>query len=454
MANFYSWNNPWQNYGRHFGKNYDDMMSTNLSMKHEPNAYVPTIDKIGRTVLSGLYAGIKSGFDSDTPSAVIGSNGINSVIESVDMPARGRGRGRRQPLSKKAKAAKKRAVAISKLPKWSAPNAKAYVNKYKQFRPSGRSRFGKSIVISAPVATGAKYGGSKMVLAPSRRNNMNCTKMSTRQFMGTVQVLPTSGATNIMTSSSCGCSWFFQPNNGFYWPTSAPIVSMARMYQNYYINNVSVELESSYQPGNTVPYKTYFASFDDPNIGESYISGYDSVGQVTPTQILEFPNSRSFPTWEPKVIIPIPKRFYAGKKYVSRATHFDAKTNTSSGDNVATNKQEIAFGFFLNIAGAVPTSLTNMYDLFIRFDVEFCELAPIQLFDNTGSSTLLKRYQLALEKEKKHEGDRNKSVNRFDEFETPISVDLEEIERELEELTIKKKILCDDDSKSKKGSRK
>jgi len=454
MANLYSWNNPWQNYGRYFGKNYDDMMSTNLSMKHEPNPYVPTVDKIGRTVLSGLYAGIKSGFDSDKPSAVIGSSGIKSSSESSDMPARGRGRGRRQPMSKKAKVARKRAQLRKGGLQYSKAGLTKYTRSNANFKPSGRSRFGKQIVVSAPSATGTRYGGSKIMLRPSTRMNMNCTKMATRTYLGTVQLLTTSGATNIMTSQTCGCSWFFQPTNQYYWPTGAPITNMARMYQYYFLNNVSIELESSYQPGNSVPYKTYFTSFDDPNIGESYITAYDSVGQVTPTQILLFPNSRSFPTWEPKVVIPIPRRYYNSKKYVCRSSQLNSKIITSSQSDVATNKQEIPFGFFINISGATPSSTLTMYDLFVSFDVEFCDLAPTQLFNATGGTASLSTTESSTSKvSDTKESSFTHSIN--EEFELlPTSTQIETLTHELDLLRLRQHAENNDETKSRKGSRK
>lgn len=257
---------------------------------------------------------------------------------------------------------------------------------------------GPSRIIRAPVASGGVYTGQTVKFTPitrrGRGGNVNCAGLKTRLFLGQIKKLITTGATSWQPNGTeeTGGQWFFMPTNQFYWPTSSVMIAQARMYQFYYLKNVSVEFESSIQPGLTTNYKTYYGWLEDPNLGETFIASYTSVSNLSVTNLMKMPGAKSCPAWKPRCVLRPPKRWYAGKKYAIRTYALDEAIATDAQDATAENKQAIPFGLWVFVDGPTPTATTTICDVFINLHMEFCELAPTQLFDTTGGATFKRDY--------------------------------------------------------------
>jgi len=374
------------NFGRRWNSHYNDIRNHELGGLSNN-----VVDEAGRVGLSAGYATVRSVFD---PPAITSRGGTKSVqngpkVLKHNMPGRGRFRGRRAPRGKgrsnngRGLGSKPLRVPYKQSTALTLRAASRALRRVK-----GRTARGRTTIVSVPQAVGSKFSGQQLGVTPFRRGNMNCSRMSTRAYLGQVKVNITTGATSWTPGPTVdtGGQWFFMPANQAYWPSNSVIVSMARMYQFFYLSDVSFELESNYQPGNTVPYKTYVGFIQDPNLGESYITGYTSTSNIPSTTIMQVPESKSFPTWEPKVVVAPPKRWYAGRRYNVRTYEIVSAIVTNNSNVAQENKACVPFGMWINIVGATPAATFVAYDVFVRFTVDFCEMAPIQTIDNIGQT--------------------------------------------------------------------
>jgi len=244
-------------------------------------------------------------------------------------------------------------------------------------------------IITAPVASGGVYTGGSVALNPSVRGRLNCAHLRTRQFLGQILVKATTGALFWSPKDGtvdCGGQYYFMPSNNFYWPTGCPIITSARMYQFFFLNSCSFEFESSYQPGNTNPLKTYVAFANDPNAYITQVgTGHTSTENVSSSFILSFTqNSCSFPTWKPKMVCAPPPKFYRGRSFEVRSYAFNQAFDFTQS---AENKQATPFVMYVRINGSTPLADLVAYDVFVNLDMDFCELMPSQQFDNQGAAT-------------------------------------------------------------------
>lgn len=355
-------------------------------MARQPlNKNWPRTDKAGRAGLGYAYGLVRGAFDRHVPpSAVTRTDGG----VSKEMPGRGRGRGRGRGGRGFGKKFKKEVKKEVKKDLRQALNPMVVKAGFKRegYRGGGR-------IIRAPISQGKTYRGGDMRILPMRKSfggsNMNCSRLTSRVFIGSISKEATSGETHWYpngTGNTYG-QWFFMPSNAFYWPASSNSVTMARMYQFFFLQNVSFEFESSIQPGLTTNYKTYYGFIEDPNVGETYIAGYTTTQNVTSANILQNPVSKSFPTWQLKTVVSPPRRWYANKKYAIRTYAVNQALDTSTSSVAAENKGAVPFGFWVNIVGATPATSFYACDVFIKYTVEFCDMAPYQTLDNTGGST-------------------------------------------------------------------
>jgi len=305
---------------------------------------------------------------------------------------RGRGRrgrgGRRAPartIKNEVKREVKKIVRKRTQPIVSKAMVRAIGRDAQVFRRYGQR--GRTRVITAPVASGGMYQGSAIRLNPSLRGRLNCAHVRTRAYLGAINKNSVTGNTSWVSNiGDNGGQWYFMPTNANYWQNSSPIVTTARMYQYYYLNSAAIELESYLTPGNTNNFKTYFASFQDPNLYIEQTSSLSSTAQVGSGLILSLPlNSCSFPTWVSRKLCVIPPKFFRGARYETRTYALNAPLDFTK---AAENKQAVAFGIWITIGGPIPLATTPMYDVFIIMDCDFCEMVPTQNFDNEGGITL------------------------------------------------------------------
>jgi len=252
-----------------------------------------------------------------------------------------------------------------------------------------RGRGGR--VVSAPVARGPIYRGSTLRMKNTVRDNMNCSRMSTKANIGKLQVYAASGAPTAALkpngTDDLGGQWFFAPTMTKYWPVGSQTLNMALMYQYFYLKNVWFEFESLYQPGNTAGYNVVWSFIENPNLGETTIASYTSTLTLTSAQLLQNNLSGSFPAFTPRHVIAPPARWYSNKRFVTRSYSLLGPVSTSSTSTVSQNVQNIPFALWLAFDGATPGSTIDISRIFIHYDIEFCDIAATQIYNNVGGST-------------------------------------------------------------------
>jgi len=178
--------------------------------------------------------------------------------------------------------------------------------------------------------------------------------------------------------------WWFVPTDQEYWPMSSVVVGMARMYQYFYLNSAWFELEATTAPGSVTNARLYWGIVEDPQLGQTYVPSYTSTLGISPLNILQLPTSGSCPAWTPKVKIVVPRKYFAGKKFNLRTNSLNEAITTTTVASAAFNQLSIPFGLWLSMTA--PASAVTYFDIFLHYDIEFCELAPIMTADNTGGS--------------------------------------------------------------------
>jgi hypothetical protein len=380
-----------------------DVMQDHLN-RQGPDKY-PILGAAGRGLVSST-AGLVNVL---SPSAITRTDGPKERNQMSGVPlgmrrrGRGGGRGRRRnrggPRSRTMKTPNSRRpmgmtggrgprlgpFKMSSLnPRISPAMLRAIRQDSLDFRRGSRPR---TRVITAPLASGVRAPGSRTTIVPTRRGNMNCSRIKTRIFLGALLQQQVTGDTGWFPSTfNVSGQWFFQPGNNAYWPSSSPLLALSRLYQFFYLNNVSFELESNIQPGQTNPLKLYHTFVEDPNIGETFISGYTTGSNVSANDIMKFPLSKSEPCWQPVIRMAPPQKWYKNRKYTVRSYCFNELIVTDTNDTVAQNKQSIPFGLFLKLVGPTPVISFSAFDIFINLDVEFCDLAPSMTFDIIGGT--------------------------------------------------------------------
>lgn len=360
-------------------------------------------DAFGDLIFAPLGAGLSTAFErisgqklvSDTGGAVqpqVPERQMSKNLQAKFKPvARNRRRRRLRQIKRQVK--KDIASGMELAPKTANPALLA-----RRARLLSRQAYmgkEKKGIVQYPIVSGGVYSGSKTTMTPSTRRkgmqSMNCTKLRTRAFIGTitydsssnVHITPTGASVNI------GGQWFFAPTNAAYWATSQPFINLARMYQYFYLNSAVFDFESNIPPGLLTNFKTYVGFIEDPNLGESIIAGYTSTSTIGPGAILSLPDSISFPTWEARQRLRPPQRWFKDVRYSLRTYGLNEAIITNDNKYTAENKQSIPFGLWVSFNGTPPASgqpAQYMYDLFITVDMEFCELAPMQIYDNVGNT--------------------------------------------------------------------
>jgi hypothetical protein len=307
---------------------------------------------------------------------------------------RGRGKGRAKGLPRSEKKAIKKEVRKD-VRKAFGPSRRG-LGRGRGPKGPPRSSVPRSRVISVPGARSSQYRGSQMVFMSSTKRSshgqkFNCTRMATRANLGKLQVYPVTGVGTIAFkcngTADVGGQWFFSPTMSIYWPQGSQTFNMALMYQYFYLNNVWFEFESSYQPGNTVNYDIAYCIVENANIGESSIAGYTSVTPLTVQNVLQNNISGVWPAFKAKHVIKIPPKYYRGIRYVTRSYSLVGPVSTGSSTTVAQNIQNIPFGIWFSVDGPNPTGTIDLCRVFIHYDIELCELAATQIYNNTGGST-------------------------------------------------------------------
>jgi len=258
-------------------------------------------------------------------------------------------------------------------------------------RGRGRGRLmGMGRTVAAPFARGNIYRGPSLKQYNSRRPGMNCTRMVSKTNIGKMQVYSLSSLPTVAFKPNAtfdtGGQWFFAPTMSYYWPLGCSTYTMASMYQYFYLKNVWFEFESLYQPGNTANYNIVWSFVENVNLGETTISGYTSVSPLTSAQVLQNQESGSFPAFQAKMKIAPPGRWYR-RRYVTRNYSVLGPVVTGSASTTSQNVQTIPFGLWLSVDGPNPTGAIDLARIFVHYDIEFCDLAATQQYNNIGGTT-------------------------------------------------------------------
>jgi len=100
------------------------------------------------------------------------------------------------------------------------------------------------------------------------------------------------------------------------------------------------------------------------------------------------PQGSDFPAWSPMTTIAPPRRWYAGKKHMTRCNQIASSMTTGvNAGTIALNRDAYAFGMWVCPDGPTPGAQIALSDIFINLDIEFCDLAPIAIYDATGGSS-------------------------------------------------------------------
>jgi hypothetical protein len=380
-----------------FNKTYDAVRE-DQDVRYGDNKY-PVMDRVARSLIAGT-AGLASGLSGRDLSWGLkkrkkGKSVSDNMYERNKMPGRGRGRGRGRRGGRRGMA-KKILTEVKKVEKdvkrsYGFNNNLGAIARGMSRRYARTGYRGPAKIVRAPVASGGMYAGSAIRMKAqsyqTRKGNINCSVINTRQYLGQISVTGPLGKTFWAPGASdCGGQYYFMPSNTFYWPVAASPNTFARMYQFYYLENVSFEFESSYMPGNTLPYKTYVGFVQDPNwVPATLGSSVTSTTNLTPSQILSIPrNSCAFPTWMAKKVCAPPKEWYKGVRYECRTYALNEALQFS---NAAENKQACPFAMFVVVTGTIPVTTQLVYDVFVKFTIRYCEMTNLQNFDNLGNLT-------------------------------------------------------------------
>jgi len=245
---------------------------------------------------------------------------------------------------------------------------------------------GKSKLYKAPLASGMGYSGSTMVLSPTRKN---CMRLSTRAYIGYLVIKATTGATYFAPNGTddTGGQFFFNPSNVFYMSTTSNTTFVSKMFIKYKINSIKFVFESQMTPGSNSPYRIFWAFIQDPALGNTYVGSYSTTMNIQKGTILANPISKSFPAWVPEHSIAPPSTWFK-KLYNVRCNEINQPMNVSNTANVDMARTAYAFGLWMGIAGAIPTSDLIVSDVYIEYDIDLCQMAPYASFDATGGTTL------------------------------------------------------------------
>jgi len=388
------YNDMQDNLGRYGDDKYPVMGAAGRSLISTANGLVYVVSPSSFTENPREYA-LRGG-----PSAVTRTDGpkLTPMIR-VSGTRKGRRRPKRSVTVKVGRRKMRgptnyvRNLASKNIPRLTTRQMQILKEDVRTLRRTGRT---DTRILRAPVAMGGVYAGTATKIRPVLRregktgNSLNCSNLKTRLFLGQLVLKALTGNTSFIPAATgeTGGQWFFLPTNQYYWPTGSTVVILSRMYQFYYLKSCSFEVESNVQPGQPTATRLYYGFIDDPNLGESYITSYTTIQNVTVGNILQLPTAKSEPSWKPLIRFAPPRRWYAGKKFTNRNYLFNDPMVTSTNDTVAQNKQACPFAAWMTIKAPVPVADTVVADVFINIDIDFCDLAPQQTFNNIGTNVL------------------------------------------------------------------
>jgi len=253
------------------------------------------------------------------------------------------------------------------------------------FRSNGLKLPGGGRIVKAALNTavaGMRQHSSMLGTRP------NCIRIKTRFYLGTLSLATNSNSDMTIGGVTNHGQWYFNPGNGAYFPSNVNVLTLCRMFQKYMINSCKFIFKSLMTPGLVTSYRIIYGFVEDINLGETFISGFNTGQTLSKANILQLPDASDFPAWTPEWTIAPPVRWFRNKKFDIRGNDLNQLNGTgSSSGNVALSKMVYAFGLWMMVDGLAPGAELPISDIFVDLDIELCDIAPLMIYDATGGST-------------------------------------------------------------------
>jgi len=286
-------------------------------------------------------------------------------------------------------------------------------------KTGGGGKVKQSVITSVPASYGSVVPGVFYKFLPAR--NADCVRLHARVFIGKVGV-HASGATyfNITNQTSTldvSGQWYFNPCNGVY-ISFTPFQQIATYFQKYYLYGLKLVLYS--KVGSTFAGSITTGSMDDPEYFET--SGTANAS-TNPTKLIvsQMFGAKTTNIWEP--VNEIPFKCESKKEFFNRGPD-GTGTRFSYSDVSADQRMCYAQCAGLVCDGTTVLADTDLFDVYLEYDVELCRLSSIfttnpDLSKKPSLASLMKRVS-ALEDDNKYDlrlKPKSTSKKRDDSFE-------------------------------------